>query len=108
MLWPAVKGPAVIRVVTSDTSTDVAEPTATRYSFESTPSTVAVAVFVTTPAATSPARTVYVAEQVIDSPGSRKLSRSPTVVTAGQVTVALSSATVTGPCNGANPPFVTR
>ena len=43
---------------------------------------------------------------MIDSPGSRKLSRSPTVETAGQVTVALLSATVTGPCSVAADPVL--
>ena len=46
--------------------------------------------------------------QVIDSPGSRLASWLPTVLTAGQVTVALSSVTVTGPASDTLPLFVTR
>ena len=45
--------------------------------------------------------------QVTDSPGSSTPSRSPTVETAGHVTVALSSATVTGPANPTFPVLVT-
>src|SRR5688572_25659281 len=76
--------------------------------FDVTPATMAEAIFVTEPVVTSAAVTVYVAVQVIVSLGSRKSSRSPTVITAGQLSsVALSSDTVTGPSNGANPLFVT-
>ena len=69
---------------------------------------VAEAVFVTEVAVISARVTVYVAVHVTLSPGSRYASRSPTVLTAGQVTVALSSVTVTGPRRGADPLFVTR
>lgn len=76
--------------------------------FEVTPPTLAEALFVTEPAVISAAWTVYVAVHVTDSPGSRKSSRSPIVVSAGQVSsVALSSATVTGPSKGAEPLLVT-
>lgn len=76
--------------------------------FEVTLPIVAEAVLVTRAAVISAAVTVYVAVQVRLSPGSNQSSRSPTVLTAGQVTVALSSVTVTGPSRGANPLFVTR
>ena len=76
--------------------------------FDVTPLIVAEAVLVTEAAAKSTSVTVYVAVQVRLSAGSRKASRSPTVLTAGQVTVALSSVTVTGPGRGAAPLFVTR
>jgi hypothetical protein len=49
-----------------------------------------------------------VAVQVIDSPGSRKPSLLPTVLTFGQVTVALSSVTLTGPASRTLPVFETR
>ena len=75
--------------------------------FEVMPLTVAEAVFVTVPAVTSAAVIVYVALHVILSPTSNQSSRSPTVLTAGHVTVALSSVTVTGPSRGAKPLFVT-
>jgi len=79
--------------------------------FEVTPPALAVAVLVTEPAATSARVTVYVAVQVMDStgsPGSRKASRSPTVLTSGQTSlVDLSSLTVTGPASGADPLLVT-
>ncbi len=76
--------------------------------FDVTPPAEAEAVFVTELAIKSAGVTVYVAVQVRLSLGSRKASRSPTVLTAGQVTVALSSVTVTGPSKGAAPLFVTR
>lgn len=82
--------------------------TVTASVFESTPSTEAEAVFVTEAARKSAAVTVYVALQVRLSPGSRNASRSPTELTAGQVTVVLSSVTVTGPSRGAAPLFVTK
>jgi hypothetical protein len=75
---------------------------------ELTPATVAKAVFVTNFADTSPAVTVYVAVHVTASPGSKTPSRSPTVETAGQVTDALVSETVTGPGSVAEPVLVTR
>ena len=65
------------------------------------------ATLVTKPFVMSVAVIVYDAVQVSDSPTSRKLSRSPTVVTAGHVTVVLSSATVTGPCSEAKPLLLT-
>src|SRR5688572_26629442 len=101
-------GPAVSSVFTSETSAAVLAMTVTLSGAVVTPSALAVAVLVTNPAATSPGVTRYVAVQVTDSPGSRKLSRSPAVVTAGQVTVALSSETATGPSSDAKPLLVTR
>src|SRR4051794_34658610 len=65
--------------------------------FDSTSPTTAVATFVTLPALTSAAVTVYAAVQIRVSPGSRKLSWLPIVVSVGHVTVALLSETVTGP-----------
>jgi predicted lysophospholipase L1 biosynthesis ABC-type transport system permease subunit len=70
--------------------------------------TVAEAMFVTEPAVTSLARIVYVAVHVILSPTSSQSSPSPTVLTAGHVTVVLLSETVTGPSRDAYPLFVTR
>ena len=75
---------------------------------ELVPPACAVATFVTEPLFRSACVIVYDAVQVIDSPGSRVPLRLPTVVTAGQVTVALSSVTVTGPASGTLPLFVTR
>ncbi len=69
---------------------------------------VAEAVLVTEAATKSASVIVYVAVQVRLSPGSRNASRSPTVLTAGQITAALSSVTATGPRRGAAPLFVTR
>jgi hypothetical protein len=77
-------------------------------SFESIWPALALAVFVTEPALRSACVIAYVAEQVIASAGSRKPSLFPTVLTAGQVAVALSSATVTGPTRRTFPVFVTR
>ncbi len=51
--------------------------------------------------------TVYDAVHVTLSPGSKSVSLLPTVVSAGQVTVVLSSATVTGPASVTLPMFVT-
>ena len=45
---------------------------------------------------------------MIDSPGSRKPSLLPIVLRAGQLTVALSSATVTGPARRTLPLLLTR
>ena len=77
-------------------------------SFESMPAALALATFVTEPLFRSACVIVYEAVQVTASPGSRKLSLLPTVFTAGQVTVALSSATVTGPARRTLPVLVTR
>ncbi len=77
-------------------------------SFESTPPALAFARFVTEPAFRSAWVIEYVAEQVIASAGSRKPSPLPTVLRAGQLTVALSSATVTGPARRTLPVLVTR
>ena len=82
--------------------------TVTLSSFESVPPTVAFAVFVTDRLLRSACVIVYDAVQVTASPGSRKPSWLPTVLTAGQVTVALSSATVTGPARRTLPVLVTR
>ncbi len=60
----------------------------------------AFAVFVTEPESRSACVIVYEAVHVIEPPGA-----SPP---AGHVTVALSSATVTGPANVTLPVFVTR
>ncbi len=67
---------------------------------ESVPFADAFAVFFTDPASRSACVIVYDAVHVIDAPGTRP--------PAGQVTVALSSATVTGPANDTLPVFVTR
>ena len=69
--------------------------------FDVTVPLVAVAVFVTEPASRSACPMVYVAVQVIDAPTAR-------LVSAGQVTVALSSLTVNGPASVTLPLFVTR
>src|SRR5215510_10947495 len=108
MVWPVRYGDDVVRVLSIDTSAEVESGTIFVDWFEFTLSAVAWAVFVTCAFETSVGVTMYVAVQVIDSPGSRKLSRSPTVVTAGQVTVARLSDTVTGPASGAKPLLVTR
>ena len=75
---------------------------------ESVPPALALAVFVTEPAFMSAWVIVYEAVQVTDSPGSREALPFPTELSAGQVTVALSSATVTGPASATLPVFVTR
>ena len=78
-------------------------------SLESVPSALAVASLVTEPALRSAWETVELAVQVMDSPGSRKPSRSPTVLTSGQSSsVAMSSSMVTGPARETLPLLVTR
>src|ERR1044071_10313815 len=99
MVCPGANGAVELSVFVSTTSAEVESGTVLLLWFELTPSALACAVFVSWALLTSVAVTLYVAEQVIDSPGSRKLSRSPTVVTEGQVTVVLLSDTVTGPAS---------
>ena len=75
---------------------------------ELVPPACAVATLVTEPLFRSACVIEYDAVQVIDSPGSRMALWLPTVLTAGQVTVALSSVTVTGPASDTLPVLVTR
>ena len=77
-------------------------------SFETVPPALALAVLVTEPLLRSAWVIEYEAVQVIDSPGSRKPSWLPIVLKAGQLTVALSSATVTGPARRTLPLLRTR
>src|ERR1043165_1219248 len=111
---PAEYGPAVVSVLFTETSADVESGTIFVDWFEFTglpvagSTALAVAVFVTCALLTSVGVTVYVAVQVMNSPGSRKLSRSPTDDTGGHVTVARLSDTVIGPPSVAKPLFVTR
>src|SRR6185503_16435962 len=99
-------GVGLFTLLSSERSAAVARTEVVLSVGEVTPSTVANAVFVTNAFVTSPAVMMYVAVQVMDSPGSKKLSRSPTVLTAGQVTVVLSSVTVTGADSVAKPLLV--
>src|SRR5436190_2099518 len=66
MDWPAKYGAAVSSVVVTLTSADVDSGTVSLLWFELTPSTVAVAVFVTFAFDTSVAVTMYDAVQVIE------------------------------------------
>src|SRR6185369_15578465 len=66
---PAWNGPAVINVLTTETSAEVESGTVLLELFELTPSACAVAVFVTCAFSTSAAVMTYDAVQVIDSPG---------------------------------------
>ena len=76
---------------------------------EVVPSAVAEATLVTKPAFRSAWGMVWLAVQVICSPGSSSLFKSPTVFTAGHdSSVAMSSAIVTGPVNDTLPLLVTR
>src|SRR6476659_5852236 len=78
-------------------------------SLEVVPPALAVAVLVRWPALRSAWVTVWLAVQVMDSPGSRLASRLPTVLTFGQVSLAvLLSAIVTGPASDTLPLLVTR
>src|SRR5690349_20040262 len=105
---PGTYGAGADVLVTARSATCGTWRTVTESSGDWMPSAFACAMLVIDPAVTSAGVTVYVAVQSSASPGSRSVSLSPTVVTAGHETGVFVSDTVTGPASEVLPVFVTR